>query len=499
MLTKPFNVSIDYGIKIRMDRKILKNYIYNILYQVFVLVTPFITVPYVTRTLGAEFLGINDWTAGNVQWFVLFGQLGVSIYGNKTIAQIRDNPEKRSQTFWEIFLMQVISLALSLMAYVIFIFVGNRPEFRLYAAIQGISIISVALDVTWLFYGMEDFAKASIRNVIIKILSIFAIFTFVKSPQDLSLFIFINAVSGVIGQCWMWIQVKEYIKFTKVSLSGILVHFKPNFMLFVPQIATSIYTMLDISMLGYLNSDKSQVSLYQQAQRFIKMFLFFITSIGTVMLPRVANLNANGKTDEIQSYIKTTLRMAVYLALPMIAGICTMINTFIGWFLPASFSSVSFLIICTSPIVYFISLSNVYGTQYLLPIGKTQIYTRSVVTGACVNAIINAILMPSLGALGAIIGSVSSELMVTMTQYVYIRKHTTIRVDLNYFFKYLIAAICMGVVVYFVAHSLPYNIFSNCVSILSGIVVYFGILILIKDDFTLKMVHKAKGMVIRRG
>ena len=492
-----FHIGEKLCIILGMDKKLVNNYLYNVLYQIFVLITPFITVPYVTRTLGATVAGINDWTAGNVQWFVLIGQLGVAIYGNKTIAQNRDDVNLRSKIFWEIFAMQLISMGLSLLAYIVFIYVGNAPQYRLYAAIQAISLISVSLDVTWLFYGMEDFKKASLRNVIIKILSIFCIFAFIKKPEDLPWFIFINATSGVIGQCWMWLQVKEYIHFEKINWQGIVRHFKPNFLLFVPQIATSIYTMLDVSMLGYLYANKAHVSFYQQAQRFIKMFLFFITSIGTVMLPRVANLHQKGENDAIFDYIKITLQMAVYLSLPMIAGMCCMIGSFIGWFFDAEYALVTPLIQITSPIIFFISLSNVYGTQYLLPIGQTKIYTRSVVSGAVCNAVLNALLMPRFGAFGAVIASVCAEFIVTLTQWSYIHKHTKIRLKSEWFVKYGSVSVLMGLVVYGLSNALPYNIGSNIISVGCGCIVYFVTLVLIKDEFTLKLLAKVKGMVKR--
>ena len=93
-----------------MDKKILQNYFYNILYQLLVVLAPMITVPYVTRTLGATMLGISDWTGSNVQWFVLFGIMGVSIYGNREIARVRDDQTKMSKTFFEIFTMQFLSM-----------------------------------------------------------------------------------------------------------------------------------------------------------------------------------------------------------------------------------------------------------------------------------------------------------------------------------------------------------------------------------------------------
>lgn len=479
-----------------MDKKILKNYFYNILYQLFVVITPFITVPYVTRALGGDALGTSDWTAGIVQWFVLFGILGVNIYGNKKIAEVRDDKELMSKTFFEIFVMQFICMMISGVMYLLFI-QTMKPEVQFYALLQSISLISVSLDVTWFFYGVEDFKKASIRNMIIKVLGIILIFTFVKSSNDLGLFILINAGSGVLGQAIMWFQLRQYITFQKVSTKGVIQHLRPNILLFVPQIATSIYTMLDVSMLGYLYDNVAHVSYYQQAQRFIKMFLFFITSIGAVMLPRIANMNTKGEEAkaEITRFLQITLRMALYLAIPMIVGIITLIPSFIAWFMDAEFQIVTPLIIFTTPIILFISLSNVYGTQYMLPTGMTKEYTKSVVAGAITNAILNFILMPKYGAFGAIVASGISEFMVTVIQWKYVHNKIDLKIRIKNIYKYILSSIVMGFVVYTICQELPPNIFSNFVAIGSGCLVYFGLLTVMKDQFHMTLLHK----VLKRG
>lgn len=474
-----------------MDRKILKNYFYNILYQLFVVITPFITVPYITRALGGEALGTSDWTAGIVQWFVLFGILGVNIYGNKKIAEVRDDKKVMSKTFFEIFVMQFICMLISGIAYLLFIQTIN-PDIRLYAFLQSISLISVALDVTWFFYGVEDFKKASIRNMIIKVLGIILIFTFVKSPNDLGLFILINAGSGVLGQAIMWVQLRHYISIEKISVRGVIQHLKPNILLFIPQIATSIYTMLDVSMLGYLYPNVAHVSYYQQAQRFIKMFLFFITSIGAVMLPRIANMNTRGEEAkaEITRFLQTTLRMALYLAIPMIVGIITLIPSFIAWFMNQEYQIVTPLIILTTPIILFISLSNVYGTQYMLPTGMTKEYTISVVAGACTNAALNFVLMPKYGAFGAIAASVTAEFIVTFIQWLHIRNKIDLKIKFKNIYKYIISSLVMGAVVYLVCKWLEPSFLSNLIAITSGCGVYFILLTILKDDFHMNLLSK---------
>lgn len=191
-----------------MDKKLLQNYFYNVLYQILVLITPFITTPYLTRVMGAETLSINSWTANIVQWFVLFGIMGVNTYGNKEIAKVRDNCELLSKTFFEIFFMQFGSMCLSSFVFYIYT-LSMGGEYQLYLLIQSISLLSVSLDITWFFYGVEDFKKASIRNMIVKILGVVLIFAFIKGPEDLTKFILINTCVGVLGQLIMWLQLKQ--------------------------------------------------------------------------------------------------------------------------------------------------------------------------------------------------------------------------------------------------------------------------------------------------
>ena len=161
-----------------MDKKLVQNYLYNVLYQMLVLISPFITTPYLTRVMGAEALSINSWTANIVQWFVLFGIMGVNTYGNKEIAKVRDNRETVSRTFFEIFSMQFVSMLLSSIVFFLYAhLMGNA--YYVYLMIQSISLLSVSLDITWFFFGVEDFKKASIRNMIVKIVGIWMIFTFI--------------------------------------------------------------------------------------------------------------------------------------------------------------------------------------------------------------------------------------------------------------------------------------------------------------------------------
>ena len=257
-----------------MDKKILKNYIYSNIYQLLLVITPLITTPFLTRIMGSETLSINSWTANIVQWFVLFGIMGVNNYGNREIGKDRDNKDTVSKTFLEIFYMQILTMLLASLIYFIYVFILDGP-YKTIMILQGITLIGVALDITWFFYGIEDLKKATIRNVLVKLIGIALIFGFIRSSDDLILFVLINTITGVLGQIIMWIELRKHINFVGVKFEDVIKRIRPNFALFIPQIAISVYSVLDITMLGALYYDMRHVNFYEQSSKLVKMFMFF--------------------------------------------------------------------------------------------------------------------------------------------------------------------------------------------------------------------------------
>ncbi len=481
-----------------MDKKLTSNYIYSVIYQLLIVVTPFITTPYLTRVMGLTVLSINDFTGNLIQWFVLFGIMGVNIYGNREIARVRDDKKLLSKTFFEIFSMQFLSMILSSFAFVIFL-VAFKPDYINILLIQGITLLSVSLDITWFFYGVEDFKKASIRNMIVKIVNVCLILILIKGPNDLEKFVYLNTILGVCGQFIMWLQLKQYISFEKINLKGVLKHIKPNLTLFIPQIAISVYSLLDITMLGYLYNSIDHVNLYRQSQQFVKMFLFFITSLGSVMLPRVANVFVKGDMDSINNYLNKTFKIALYLSIPMIFGIFGVIQNFINWFLPPEYAQAGLLIKCAAPIILFISLSNVFGTQYMVPVGDFKKYTISVISGAIINFCINYTLIPSYGAYGAIIGSVAAEFAVTLIQWIYVKDKLKVSIEIKELFLVIFSSLVMGLVTYFTGVLLGSSFIVNLIQIGFGGLTYLIILYLFKASLLMEVLQRFKKGSLENG
>ncbi|MEA5027128.1 MAG: oligosaccharide flippase family protein [Erysipelotrichaceae bacterium] len=481
-----------------MDRKLFVNYFYNILYQVVTILVPLITVPYTTRVIGDTGLGINAFSASVVQWFTIFGIMGINNYGIRTIGSIRDDRTELSKAFLEIFCMQVFNLLIMFIFYSIFIYIYPF-EYKTIYFIQGITLFSTMFDITWFFLGIEEFKISSLRNILIKLVGVILIFSFVKNKDDLVLFVTINVLTALFGQAIMFTQLKRYINYEKITIKEAYQHhFKSNMILFVPQIATSVYNVLDQTLVGVLAVDwEAQSAFYQQTIRFVKMFMYFITSIGSVMLPRIANIHKKGDKAKIFSYVSITFKMALYLAVPMMFGMMSLAPFFIPWFMAEEFSIVGTLISITSPIILFISISNVFGIQYLLPTGMMSKYSGSVVLGAIVNLIGNLFLIPRFGALGACISIVMAEFSVTAIQWFFVKDSLILDVNRRSVLLYFTSGLIMAFVVYVIGSLRGAGIITNLIQITVGVIVYTGLITLAKDEFHMAIITKIRSLILR--
>lgn len=424
---------------------IKKNFTYNIVYQILILIIPLITAPYISRVIGAEGQGIYSYTYSIAQYFVLFAMLGLNNYGNRTIARVRDDKEKLSKEFWSIYGLQTITTTIMLILYVLYILFLNN-SYKMYNTIQLVYVFSTMFDINWFFFGIEKFKLTVIRNAIIKILSACSIFIFVKSKDDLVLYMLIMVGTSLISQLSLWTFLRKYIFFVKPTWNSIKKHIKPNAILFVPVIAVSIYKMMDKIMLGNL-SNIANVGYYENAEKIINIPNSIITALGTVMLPRMSNLVANGKNSKIREYIDKSMEFILFLSIPITLGLIAIGKNFAPLFFGESFAKTGEIIQYLAITLIFISWANVIRTQYLIPNEKDKSYVISVFLGAVVNFIINSLLIPKYDAIGAAIGTIFAEMVVMVYQTYAVRKELSIKKYFNFLLKFLISAFVMYIII----------------------------------------------------
>lgn len=458
-----------------------KNYLYNLIYQIIILILPIITTPYISRALGATNIGIYSFTVSIVTYFTLFGSLGVSLYGQREIAYVRDDKTKRKKLFIEIVLFRFITLAIS-MAVFFFAFALNN-EYQIYYRILLLYLLAASFDISWFFQGLEDFKKTVTRNVVVRLLSVLCIFIFVKTPSDLAKYLLIYSLADLIGNISLWFYLPKYFRGTPVKHINLKRHMIPIVMLFIPQIAIKLYNTVDKTMLGYIIHDKSELGNYEEANKLINVLFTIVSSLGIVMVPRIANVFASGDTKKLNDYIMKSFRFVFFLAFPITLGIITVSKEFVPIFLGDGYEKCYLIVNILAPIILLCGITNVIGTQYLLPTKRQKQYTISILVGLIFNVVFNAILIPSLGAYGAALMTTFAQILVMIIQCIYIKNDINIKKAFREGTNYAIAGIIMFTVCIIIGLFIHSALLSILVKMALGGLTYAIVLFLLKDEY----------------
>ena len=470
------------------NKSIKKNYIYNLLQQILSLITPLITIPYVSRVIGAEGLGIYSYTASIVSYFALFAALGTVTYGQREISYVQDDRAKRTQVFWNTEIRCIITTFISLCVYGCFILI--QEQYRMIYVILAILIIEVALNITWLFAGMEEFGTIVQRNVVIRILNLGFIFLFVKTSDDLPIYVFGLTIVMTLGHLSLWPLLPKYVGKPKFKDLHPFKDFRVVLSMFIPTIAISIYTVLDKTMIGVLTQNAAENGFYDQSIKISKMALTFVTSLGIVMFPRIGFLFEKNDQQQIRQFMYRSYRFVGLLGIPLCLGIVGSATNFVPWFYGPGFDRVVPILSILSFLILAIGINNVTGVQYLLPTKRQNTFTQTVLIGAVFNFICNMILIPVYGAVGAAIASVLAELIIAGVQLIIVRKELSFLTIVRNSVKYVISGIMMLTGLEIISRYLQPSIPHTIILVVAGTCIYVTMLFALRDDFFLVNVKK---------
>lgn len=428
------------------EESMKKNFLYNVIYQILILIIPLITTPHISRVLGADGIGIYSYTYSIAYYFMLIAMLGLNNYGNRTIAKVRNDKSKLSKEFFSIYSFQLFTSFITICMYVIYILLCNT-SYKFISILQILYIFSSMIDINWFFFGIEKFKLTITRNTMVKVLSLIFIFVFVKKPGDVWKYTLILSGSTLLSNIILFSFLRKYVTFTKVTFKDIFKHLKPNIILFLPVVAVSIYKIMDKIMLGSM-IDVKEVGYYENAAKIINVPLAIITALGTIMLPRVSNMLSNNQEKKVKKMIEKTMPFAMFMTLPMTLGMIAIASDFSFVFFGPEFKKSGYLIQLLSITLLFLSWGNVIRTEYLIPKEKDKDYVISAFIGAFVNVILNVIFIPKYKSLGACIGTIAAEFFVMYYQSYKVWKELPIKKYLKNSIPFFINSIIMFIIIY---------------------------------------------------
>lgn len=468
------------------EKSIKKNYIFNLSYQILLLITPLITTPYVSRVLGADGIGTVSYAESIASYFVLFATMGITTYGQREISYVQQSVEKRSIVFWNTKILEFVTSGAMLVAYLIFAILQQQS---IIYVIFACNIIAVFFDVSWFFQGVEEFGKIVLRNVIFKLINIVYIFTFIRTKDDLILYVIGLTSFSALSNLSLWFYLPKYI--TKVEKSELhpFKNFKVVLGLFIPTIAIQVYTVLDKTMIGIITQDSFENGYYEQALKISKMVLTVVTSLGTVMIPRIGYYFKEGDKSKIRNLMYRGYQFVWFLGIPLCFGLVMVSSNFVPWFFGSGYDKVADLLKMLAFLILAIGINNVTGMQYLIPTGREKLFTITVLIGAGVNFCLNSILIYFFQSVGAAVASVIAESTIAIVQIIMVRKELSPLEIVKRGKNYCIAGVVMVGVLFILNRYLTSGIVNTAILVISGACSYFIVLLVLRDQFFLTNVN----------
>lgn len=475
-----------------MDKNVKKNYIYNTLYQILILIVPLVTSPYVSRCLGPQNIGIYSYTSTVVSYFTLFAAFSFQTYGLRQVAKVQNSVNERSQLFFEIQVKKLLFCLIALIVYFIF-FLFQHEYFAVYL-VQSLTIISTFFDIGYFFQGLEEYKVTVIRNAIVKILGALFIFLFIKDKNDLVLYVVIQTVIAFFGNLSLWIGLKERVNpiyFHRFSLGK---DTRQLLELFIPVISVQMYFSVDKIMLGMLDSTKIENGYYEQALKIIRICQTIITSLGSVLIPSVSRMIATKDKKKITDTIYSSIRLGLLIGTPMCFGIISVSNVFIPWFYGPGYGRAAFIMACLAPILVLSAISNILSNGILIPTNRHNYVSISTISAAGLNILLNLLLIPRYSGVGAAIASVASELLVLILNAFFAKEFFQPKAIGKYLIEYLSVGLIMFAILVGTKKIIAvYNLTFQVILLVGlGIILYFTLLVLLRDEICTGMINKIR-------
>lgn len=454
------------------QQSVKKNFILQIAYQSIILVLPLIISPILTRTLGSTALGIYSYVNSVAYYFVVFANLGIVRYGQRIIAANRNDETNLRINFWSLWFTHAAVSMLSIIAYIVFILIFVEEDSIIYW-INLLYVASALFDLTWLFYGLENFKNVVIKNLIVRILTFVFIVSLIKSPSDLWVYTFLEVLALFLGNILLIPSAVKEVPFIRFDVQNCISHLKPLLVLAISVVAVSLYSVFDKILLGVMTT-KDNVAFYEYSNRIVNIPKTFIGVIGTVIFPRACVFANKGNLNSQKKYANIAFLGVAIIGFASIFGLLAVGPTFATEYFGESFSECGKIIISLTPLIVVLGLGDVIRSVFLIPMKRDKVYVVCICLNAVVNLILSWLLIPILGIYGAVIGTTAAEVFGLCYQSVFCRKQIDFRILVKDLLIFGTGGVIMYICIISIDPLLNGGLKKILIEMIFGVVIYAG-------------------------
>ncbi len=424
--------------------------LYNSILQVSQILFPLISFPYISRVLEPEGFGVVNFASNLSALFISLVSLGIPLYGMREIAKLRNNFQDVRKITSELLILHATYSLLGLLGYSVLVFsVGKFQENQSVFLISGLVILFSCFSIEWLYQGLERFRYIAVRTILIRALSVVALFLFVKTKSDVFIYMLIIVLTQFANGFINLLYAKRNLGFTIKGLE-FKRHRKPLILLYGSSLAMAIYVQMDTVMLGLLSTEKD-VGLYSATVRISKLPLAFISALSTSFIPRISLLFSQGNYDKTNRIINTSLQLLLFYSIPVSFGLFLFAEDLLLLFSGSRFIEASLSLKIVSFLTLGIGLSNLFGMQILTAVKQDDALLKSVLVGTVVNFVLNLILIPFFGFNGATAATAVAEISVTLITFVMVHRRVKfVKFDFTWFFPTVLSCLSFIAIKFFI-------------------------------------------------
>ena len=456
-----------------------------------------ITTPYIARILGPKSLGKVEYVNSLITYFMLFSALGIPSYGVREVAKYRDNSKELSKLVLEILTILCITTIIGyIVLFGLLYSYKSLYELKDIILVMSINIICNNIGIDWFYQGIENQLYITKRFILVRILTLIAMFIFIKNKEDYLIYAFILVMMQSGSNILNFINLRKYISFKDIKFKDLEIkkHIKSIFIIFMATVATAIYLQLDSIMIG--NISKEAVGIYIVPNKLIRMMLVIVTALGTVLLPRITNCLKNKDYSNYDLYMNISLNYIFFIAVPLAVSTFLLSEDIINIMAGSQFVASVLTLKILSPILFMIGVAYFLGFQLLYPLGFEKYYSYSLIIASLINFVFNYLMIPKYLQNGAAIGTVVAETVGPLIMLFFAREHIK---KISFFsrkrLKYFVATFIMSLIIIYVKKMEFSSAETIICSFILGGIAYIGVLLLLKEEICVEGIKIIKNKV----
>lgn len=474
-----------------LGKSIFKNSIYKIILNIFNLFVPLLVMPHINSLINKGDLGAYNSANSYFGFFLIFAVFGVYNFGIREASYIREDKNKLSITFTNLFLISVITSVLTSLLYFFFVCFFIDKSVRPLYFVLIIQLLSNMLSVEWLNEAIENYGFITLKTVIVRTLYVVSVFLFVKSSDDVLIFSIIMSLSVLLNNLLSFLFIKKHIRFNFSDFS-LKRYLKPLFTVLMISNVNFLYTQLDKVFLSSFSSG-IMVTEYTNPSNIINMVSFMLSSLVMVSVPRLSYYLNNNKKDEYLSLLNFSAKSFFVFLAPACIGLFCLSYQALFIYTNGAYAYSYPVLQMFSLRLLVSSLYSVFAHQILYINRKERQMVFILLLGGVLNLILNTVLLifGVLTPVYTVITTAVSEAFMLFIMYRYIKRKLCITLSsLKYILKYIACSLTFIPITYFVK-KLSLSIFPHTlVTVFLCMFAYFVLLLFTKDEMLFYFLKK---------